>query len=367
MLSGSVQLFGKEDQNIHKAVNGPQDINNLVKLRDKENKKLHSSGSHLLDWNEIPPWRKLAADIGSLFILKAHKSTLIKHRPASNSFLKSLWSLGYPHNETVNICSHLFGSILFASLPFLLYKRSFPRFADAEIPDIIVLSTFFLGVAICFLLSATSVLKIVHFHLIANHSKRVNAVGNQLDYLGVVILMWSSTIPTVYYGFYCDPVIQRTYWMMISVSAIACAITTFHSEFHHPKLRPCRAIMYSCLGLSSIIFIIHGLTLYGYKTQKWRMSLDWMGVMAGFNSLGAVAYAVRVRSLFSCLLVFSPFLIRRKRINKVDKEIKHVDTREMVSTSSRYSRFQSSDSSPHGDICGIGTYVWAFESVRLYT
>ena len=36
--------------------------------------------------------------------------------------------------------------------------------------------------------------------------------GNQLDYLGIVILMWGSTIPSIYYGFYCDPGLQKAYW-----------------------------------------------------------------------------------------------------------------------------------------------------------
>ena len=44
---------------------------------------------------------------------------------------------------------------------------------------------------------------------------RVAAFGNQLDYLGIVILMWGSTIPTVYYGFYCDPSLQKVYCIMV--------------------------------------------------------------------------------------------------------------------------------------------------------
>lgn len=125
------------------------------------------------------------------------------------------------------------------------------------------------------------------------------------------MLIWGSTIPTVYYGFYCDPTIQKIYWTLvrrcpleqptissnrrqISFLATACAITTLHPNACHPSLRPYRAAMYSCLGLSSIIFIIHGIMLYGYKTQKYRMSLDWMGIMATLNLLGAFAYTVRV-------------------------------------------------------------------------
>ena len=40
--------------------------------------------------------------------------------------------------------------------------------------------------------------------------------GNQLDYLGIVILMWGSTIPSIYYGFYCDPTLQKAYWINVS-------------------------------------------------------------------------------------------------------------------------------------------------------
>ena len=54
------------------------------------------------------------------------------------------------------------------------------------------------------------------FHIVNNHSAEVHRQGNQLDYLGIVILMWGSTIPSVYYGFYCDPELQRLYWLVVS-------------------------------------------------------------------------------------------------------------------------------------------------------
>ena len=55
----------------------------------------------------------------------------------------------------VNIHSHLIGSLLFFALPFILYDALYPRYETASKADIIVFSTFFFGVAICFLLSAT--------------------------------------------------------------------------------------------------------------------------------------------------------------------------------------------------------------------
>lgn len=53
------------------------------------------------------------------------------------------------------------------------------------------------------------------FHVIANHSPGVQKIGNQLDYLGIVILMWGSTVPSIYYGFYCDPKLQQIYWFNV--------------------------------------------------------------------------------------------------------------------------------------------------------
>ncbi len=81
----------------------------------------------------------------------------------------------------------------------------------------------------------------------------------------------------------------------ISLSAGACAIITLNPRFRHPTLRPYRAAMYACLGLSAIVFIAHGVILYGWETQNSRMSLDRMGLMSLLNLTGAYAYAARVR------------------------------------------------------------------------
>lgn len=55
----------------------------------------------------------------------------------------------------VNIYSHLIGSVLFVALAFYFYGQVYPRYSNANFADILVFSTFYFGVAICFLLSAT--------------------------------------------------------------------------------------------------------------------------------------------------------------------------------------------------------------------
>jgi adiponectin receptor len=209
------------------------------------------------------------------------------YRPVSNSFRQSFATTIQIHNETINIWSHIFGSILFFTLPVFVFREILPRYGSASTADIIVFSTFFFGVAICFLLSAT-------FHIFNNHSHSVAAYGNQLDYLGIVILMWGSTIPCVYYGFFCDPHLQKIYWSMVSVLATACTVMTLQSGFRSPSFRAFRSAMYAGLGLSFIIPIVHSISIYGLQVQIWRMSLDWMLLMATFNLTGAATYAARV-------------------------------------------------------------------------
>jgi adiponectin receptor len=229
----------------------------------------------LLEWDQLPNWQR------------DNEHILSGYRPASFSFWRCLESALEFHNETVNIHSHLLGAVLFFSLPYVSYRHFSLHGTPIQLPDIIVLSTFFFGVAICFLLSST-------FHTFANHSPRVNTFGNQLDYLGIVILMWGSTIPSVYYGFYCDPGLQKRYWTVVSVLAIACVVATLDTRFRHPALRPYRALVYSGLGLSALGFVSHGLFLHGWEIQNGRMSLDWMGLMTVLNLTGATAYAVRL-------------------------------------------------------------------------
>lgn len=109
--------------------------------------------------------------------------------------------------------------------------------------------------------------------------------------------MWGSTIPCVYYGFYCTPQLQKTYYTLVSVLAAGCVYATLHPAFRRPKYRPYRAAMYAGLGLSFIIPIFHGITKFGWETQMWRMSLDWMALMTTFNLTGGALYAMRVSNL----------------------------------------------------------------------
>lgn len=147
-------------------------------------------------WHEISPWQQDNAYIHS------------GYRSASNSFSKSWQSLGYLHNETVNIYSHLLGAILAFTSSGILYTTLAPRYTTASREDVYVFSCFSFGAVACLGMSAT-------YHTISNHSHEVAILGNKLDYLGIVFLIWGSFIPVLYYAFQSELQLMHTYWAMV--------------------------------------------------------------------------------------------------------------------------------------------------------
>ncbi|KAH8603016.1 hemolysin-III related-domain-containing protein [Bisporella sp. PMI_857] len=224
----------------------------------------------LLRWNDLHIWQQ-----DNEFILTGY-------RPISGSFRKSFTSLQHVHNEIVNIYFHLFGAVLFAILPIYVYVKVRNYYLVIQI-------------VLCFSFSA-------FFYIISNHSEKVAAYWNQFDYLGIVILIWGSTVPLVYYGFYCDQNLQKLYWAVVFILSV----------FRHSTLRLYRTAMYAFLGLSAIVFITHGLIIYGWEVQKHSMSLVYMLITALLNLLGAVVYVARIperyHQIFHCIVVFDSFI-----------------------------------------------------------
>jgi len=74
--------------------------------------------------------------------------------------------------------------------------------------------------------------------------------------------------------------------------------------FIKPAYRTARALTYLSLGLFAIVFIVHGIYLYGFMMQRKRLALEWMGLMALFNFIGCTAYAFRVCCFVASLRTF---------------------------------------------------------------
>lgn len=153
-------------------------------------------------WHDIPPWQQDNAYITS------------GYRPISNSFARSAHSLLYIHNESVNIWTHLLGAACSLLFSLYFYHALRPRYEQADAADILMFSCFFVGAALCLGMSAA-------YHTISNHSEHVNRVGNQLDYVGIVCLIWGSFVPSIYYGFATHVTLRWIYWCMVSLPSLA--------------------------------------------------------------------------------------------------------------------------------------------------
>lgn len=152
-------------------------------------------------WLEIEHWQR------------DNPSILSGYRPQSDSYFDSILSLFYLHNETINVYSHLIGAIAFAVAAPIVYRRLKPLYKTASTEDFVVFACFFVGCVGCLFMSGT-------YHLISNHSHEISRFGNQLDYLGIVLLIWGSFIPSIYYGFQERTDLIKVYWTMVRGSLV---------------------------------------------------------------------------------------------------------------------------------------------------
>lgn len=226
-------------------------------------------------WDNLPHW------------LRDNQHIHSGYRPASSSFAKSFHSLTYIHNETVNIYSHLLPALLSIPLAFSIKNAISARYDTANQADIIAFSCFFAGAAFCLGMSSL-------YHTISNHSPLVAYIGNACDYVGIVGLIAGSFIPSIYYGFYCNPIFQRVYWSMISLLGIGCATVSTIPRFRTPTWRPFRATMFVAMGLSAVFPIIHGLAAFGFSQMRKQIGFWWLLLQGCLYILGAIIYAMRV-------------------------------------------------------------------------
>jgi len=272
-----------------------------------ENNVNRARNSILLFWDDLPAWQQDNQHIRS------------GYRPVSNSHAKSIHSLTYLHNESVNIYTHLIGMILVSFLGLAVFSTARIRYHAASWPDILAMSSFFLSAALCLGLSTT-------YHTLSNHSPRISNLGNKLDLLGIVCLIWGSMVSIIYYGWYCERNIKISYCTMVSnapvrgkiadsikqitVFGAVCAYLSVNPKVRTPKWRTFRAVMFVSLGLSAVIPVIHGVRLYGLTVVNARIAfVPWLLIEGLMYILGASVYAV---SPFTGAESRAPYLLTTK-------------------------------------------------------
>lgn len=202
-------------------------------------------------------------------------------------YWESFKSLGYLHNETVNIYSHLLPSSI--SFWLILYYINFQlTIYDNYLGIWEKLNFVQFGLACTFCMFMSSV-----FHTLKSHSHKVSKFGNQLDYFGIVILITCSLISIILFAYYDEPLEKWIFVALTLFFGTVCTVFTLHPEFSKNHYRPFRSTMFILFGLSGALPIVYGIYKFGVETTLERAGVKWLILEGVFYILGAVLYAAR--------------------------------------------------------------------------
>lgn len=143
---------------------------------------------------EAEPWQ-----------LENNRYIMGHYRAVSHSYRTSFASLGYLHNQTSNIYSHMMAAVMFLYWASQTLDEVLARYPTSDIFDTMVFGLFYACASFCFSSSAL-------FHLLANHSADVNRTWLLFDLYGVFALITATIVSGAYYGFYCEPI----WWLVYS-------------------------------------------------------------------------------------------------------------------------------------------------------
>lgn len=130
------------------------------------------------------------------------------YRPVTNSYLGSLRSFLYIHNETGNIYSHLLAALWMLLLPLIYYPYAKEHYSTANSDDWLVFGLFFLGGFLCYTCS-------VAYHVFSNHSHAVHDVCLRVDLFGITTVTAGCFPPGMWYTFPCMDRKTRIWWISV--------------------------------------------------------------------------------------------------------------------------------------------------------
>lgn len=210
----------------------------------------------------------------------------------TSSYWSCLKSLTYIHNETGNIYSHLVPSVLVAVLvgDFIYWEVERINY-DLSLWEKLNFIQFGFAATFCLALSAL-------FHLFKSHSHSVCRLGNQCDYLGIIIMITGSLISIMLFAFHDVPKWRNFYVSLFICLGGICTVITFNKSFSTPQYRPFRSIMFILFGLSGTLPVLTAVSLYGLQSASDRSKAGWLVAEGVFYILGASLYAMRIPERF---------------------------------------------------------------------
>ena len=206
---------------------------------------------------QIPAW------------LRDNDYILEGHPMPTYSYLKSLRLWRCLHMETMNIWTHLLGSMAFIAVSFALkHFASASKNFNFTRGDLLAFGSFLASATICFSLSAG-------FHTLRSHSYNIHHLWGRMDILGICFLALGAGTSMTFYAFYCRPLIQRLYWGLNLFSAVGAAITLFDTGGGGSKMRTLRGGVFTLLALSAMLPIFQSVLELGWTRACHEIGAGW--------------------------------------------------------------------------------------------
>jgi adiponectin receptor len=152
---------------------------------------------------------------------------------------------------------YISGALIFFGIACSLLSSKSQFVAPFEEKHIITL--FLVSAILCFIFSTL-------YHTLSAHSERIMKLFGRLDYSGIALLIMGSFIPWVYYTFYCSDQPRVVYMITISLLGTGTIIFSQWDRFAVPEYRVVRAAMFSGLGASGLIPMVHTMIKIGFKS-----------------------------------------------------------------------------------------------------
>uniref|UniRef100_A0A7C8ZI66 Uncharacterized protein n=1 Tax=Opuntia streptacantha TaxID=393608 RepID=A0A7C8ZI66_OPUST len=146
--------------------------------------------------------------------------------------------------------------------------------------------TFLGGAMFCLLASSAC-------HLLSCHSERLSHILLRIDYAGIAALITTSFYIVAYYSFTCYPFFCYLYLGFITILGITTVLLSLLPAFQKPEFRNVRAALFSGMGLSGILPILHKLVLFWPQPEALHTT-GYEMLLGAFYGLGALVYATRV-------------------------------------------------------------------------
>lgn len=177
-------------------------IDDVVAEKGRSNSALRADGvPRLLIWDKLAEW------------CKDNEFIHTGYRPISDSYIGSLRTCLYIHNEMGNIYRNLLATLWMLALPIYFYPYARDRYPNANADDWTVFGLYFLGGALCFGLSSV-------YHTFSNHSHAIHDVYHRLDLLGISTVTAGCFPPGMWYTFPCASREVKIFWVGVSANLI---------------------------------------------------------------------------------------------------------------------------------------------------